>query len=456
MIPEIDALKLVRDNYTEYSLYVAEGRAYPCIYDGCKSSYKRAIYGMWKDAPRKIQKVAELAAYALPYHPHPTSVSGVIIQLGDAGNKLKLMKTQGNWGDSSRNIQASAERYIGGMLSDTALSLLCEGIEYCDYITGEIDNKEPLALPALIPLCFINGQTGIPSGLPKLNIPAINLSDMFDYYLDIIKHKDIEYVPKIVPQLNTSVEILSSKEEWQQVLLTGKGSIRFAPKMELRPDNSIVITALPESKNIEHIRKILATEIAQDKIDVRDESTADICIVIEKVYRKQCDMNAVYKKVYQKLQSSTTYNMAFFGDNKLYLPCSFDSVVKKNLQYIIKTHKNRIGKQLEQCKRQKLVLDIIEQLKDHDLKRFFTLSYDDAISSIISLYHCDEEIAKAVLSKPISYLTKAHQKEIDALIKKITELEEYNIDIWKYLTILYKDVKRKVIAELKSQGSKMQ
>ena len=113
-IEEKDALEIAQENYTEYSKYVAMGRAYPNIKDGCKSSYKRAIYGMYKDGPRSIVKCAKLASYALPYHPHPSSISGVIIQLGDNGNKLKLMETQGNWGDSSRGIQASAERYIGG------------------------------------------------------------------------------------------------------------------------------------------------------------------------------------------------------------------------------------------------------------------------------------------------------------------------------------------------------
>ena len=44
-----DALELARENYKEYGLYVGSGRAYPQILDGTKSSYKRAIYGMWKD-----------------------------------------------------------------------------------------------------------------------------------------------------------------------------------------------------------------------------------------------------------------------------------------------------------------------------------------------------------------------------------------------------------------------
>ena len=100
-----DALSLAQDNYKEYSLYVSQGRAYPSIFDGCKSAYKRAIYGMYKSSPRKIVKVAELAASALPYHPHPTSISGVIVQMGENGKVFKLLKTQGNFGDSSKGIE---------------------------------------------------------------------------------------------------------------------------------------------------------------------------------------------------------------------------------------------------------------------------------------------------------------------------------------------------------------
>lgn len=194
-----DALEIARENYKEYSLYVGQGRAYPNIKDGCKSSYKRAIYGMWKDGPRSIVKCAKLASYALPYHPHPSSISGVIVQLGDNGNKLKLMETQGNWGDSSKKIAPSADRYIGGMLSDLAIKLFCDSCGYVKMIKGEIDENEPVALPALIPLCFINGLSGIPSGLPTLNIPTINIIDMINYYIEILKHKSLDYMPNWVP-----------------------------------------------------------------------------------------------------------------------------------------------------------------------------------------------------------------------------------------------------------------
>ena len=130
---EKDATELAKENYREYGLYVAQGRAYPQLIDGCKSVYKRVIYGMWQRDTGKIVKVSDLAAQALPYHPHPTSISG------EGGNKLKLMDTQGNWGDSSKKIEASADRYIGGKISALAKKLFCEAIEYCPTIKGEID-----------------------------------------------------------------------------------------------------------------------------------------------------------------------------------------------------------------------------------------------------------------------------------------------------------------------------
>ena len=207
----VDATELAKNSYTEYSKYVSCGRAYPQVIDGAKSSYRRAIYGMYKGQGQKKMKVAELSAFALPYHPHPTSVSGVIIQLGEAGNKLKLMDTQGNWGDSSRGVEASADRYIEGRLSDLAQKLFCDSIEYAEMVPGEIDKPEPKALPAYIPLCFINGSSGIPSGLPTLNIPPIDILGMFDYYIDVLSHKDLNYVPKKLPLPNLEIDVLSKK-----------------------------------------------------------------------------------------------------------------------------------------------------------------------------------------------------------------------------------------------------
>ena len=210
-VPQTDALDLARNNYQEYSLYIASGRAYPNLLDGAKSVQKRIIYSLDKKAPRSIIKVAEAAGYCLDMHPHPTAVPEVIVSLGDNGNKFNFLEKQGNFGHRAKNIEASAPRYIGCKLSDLAIALTCDGIEYCPTMTGELDKPEPIALPTLLPLCFLNSMSGIPAGLPKLNIPSLDIVGMFDYYLDVLKHKDLNYVPKKLPIPNVGVPILSSK-----------------------------------------------------------------------------------------------------------------------------------------------------------------------------------------------------------------------------------------------------
>lgn len=440
----VDATELAKINYTDYSKYVAQGRSYNSIYDGAKSSYRRAIFGMYKGQGQKKMKVAELAALALPYHPHPTSVSGVIVQLGEAGNKLKLMDTQGNWGDSTRGVEASADRYIEGRLSTLAQHLLCDSIEYAEMVPGEIDKPEPKALPTLLPLCFINGSSGIPSGLPTLNVPTLNINDMIDYYIDVLKHKDVNYRPAKVPNPNLEIDILSNKEDWKQVMLTGKGSIRTAPRMTI-DNNVITITGLPKTKNCDHIRKIIEKEILLDKVDLRDESTKEIRYVVEKVPHKQCNMQELYKRLYTKLQSSETYNMAFFDENKIYVPCSFHKVVKANIQYLIETHQNRITIQLQQLNVKLKVLQIIEDMKKKNkFKELFDLNTEEALDYIQNIYKVNEEISTKVLQKPLSYLTKEHEQEIIDLTNDIRALETDQNDIYEFLITKYKNIKKEL------------
>lgn len=437
-----DALEIAQENYKEYSLYVGQGRAYPNIKDGCKSSYKRAIYGMWKDGPRSIVKCAKLASYALPYHPHPSSISGVIVQLGDNGNKLKLIDTQGNWGDSSKRILPSADRYIGGMLSDLAIKLFCDSCGYTRMVRGEIDEDEPVALPALIPLCFINGLAGIPSGLPTLNIPTIDIVGMINYYIEILNHKSLDYAPKWFPNPNLEINVISKKSDWENIMRTGKGSLRVAPSMKIE-NNVITITALPESKTVDHVRKIIDKEILLEKVDLRDESTVDMCIVIEKVPKKWCDMNEIYDRLYRGLQASVSYNMAFFDEEKIYVPCGFDKVVKENIKYLIETHMNRIEKQLENLGNKLLVLKIIEGIKsNNDIINLSKLDSDGAIKYISKKYDTTTEIAGKVIQKPISYLTREHTSELKDLEDQISSLNNDKSDIFDFLVRKYKSVKR--------------
>jgi hypothetical protein len=298
-------------------------------------------------------------------------------------------------------------------------------------------------------------MSGIPAGLPKLNVPSLDIEGMFDYYLDILKHKDLNYTPKKFPIPNVGVPILSSKKDWEEVLKSGKGTIRLAPEMAIDKDGVITITAMPASKTAEHVRKIIEKEILLDKVDMRDESTYNTQIVIEKVFKKQCDMQEIFDRLYKKLQTSETYNLAFFDQDHIYVPCSFDTVVKSNLTYLIETHSNRLIHQIKDNQEKLEVLQIIEKLKKtNNWKAIFDLTYEDACMFLQNTFKCSIEISQAVLRKPISYLTKEHQQEIVDLQTIITGLENDQSDIFEMLTKKYKSMKQKIIKEIANNTTK--
>jgi DNA gyrase/topoisomerase IV subunit A len=265
----------------------------------------------------------------------------------------------------------------------------------------------------------------------------------------------LNYVPKKLPIPNVGVPILSSKKEWEEVLKYGKGSVRLAPEMTIDKNGTIVITALPASKSAEHVRKIIDKEILLDKVDMRDESTYDTQIVIEKVFKKQCDMQEIFDRLYKKLQTTETYNLAFFDQDHIYVPCSFDLVVKSNLSYLIETHTNRLVHQIKDNQEKLEVLQIIEKLKKtNNWKAIFDLTYEDACAFLQKTFKCSAETAQAVLRKPISYLTKEHQQEITDLQNIINELENDQSDIFEMLAKKYKNIKQKVLKEISANTTK--
>ena len=187
---------------------------------------------------------------------------------------------------------------------------------------------------------------------------------------------------------------------------TGKGTLRLAPIM-MWEDGSIVITELPGSKNTDSVYKILEKEFTSDKLDIRDESTSITRIVIEKVPYKQVDMEEVYSRLYNKLQVNEICNMAFFDQNHIYVPCSFDKVVKANLQYLINTHQNRIAHQLEDLRLKLEVLEVIEKIKSSgSVKELVDFDTTGAIEYISVNYNTTKDISSkksAKLTFPVTF-----------------------------------------------------
>lgn len=166
-------------------------------------------------------------------------------------------------------------------------------------------------------------------------------------------------------------------------------------------------------------------------------------------------MEEIFERLSNKLQCSIPYNFAFFdiSDNdEIYVPCSFNYVVKRMIENLISVHQNRISHQLENLKNKLLVLEIIERMKkDKLIVSMIEMSHQEAIDHLMTTYSIPEEVAIKVMSKPISYLTKEHADELINLQNEIKSLETDKSDIYEFLLNKYKEMKREVSKVIKGK-----
>ena len=111
----------------------------------------------------------------------------------------------------------------------------------------------------------------------------------------------------------------------------------------------------------------------------------------------------------------------------------------------MKAYQNKLQKELEDLKKKLLILETIERIKkDGNIKDLVSLTLNEAVKHISDKYKVDEEISKQVLQKPISYLTKEHQEEIESLRKEIENRETDLSDIYEFMAKKYKSLKNKI------------
>ena len=166
----------------------------------------------------------------------------------------------------------------------------------------------------------MNGTTGIAVGMAT-NIPPHNLSELCDALIDLSKHKDLEVKDLLKsikgPDFPTGGQILNSKSELRAIYETGQGSIRVRGEYALedlpRGGKQIVITSIPYAVNKSSLITKIADVITERKltplVNVIDESTKDVRIVLE--IKRDTDPELVIAYLYKHtpLQSNFGVNL---------------------------------------------------------------------------------------------------------------------------------------------------
>ncbi len=315
-----------RRRYLNYALSVITARALPDVRDGLKPVQRRIIYGMFHDHrlthEARYQKCAKVVGTIMgQYHPHgDTAIYDALVRMAqDFSLRYPLVDGHGNFG-SLDGDNAAAMRYTECRLAAMATELVAElskrTIDYRPSYDGSL--VEPIVIPARLPQLLMNGATGIAVGMAT-NIPPHNLTELINACIELIKDKNLENkdLMKYIrgPDFPTYGQILNSKAELREIYETGQGSVRCRGEWKLeemgRGGKQIIVTSIPYAVNKSTLVMKFGDLVRERKltalVDVRDESTNDVRIVLE--FKKDTDPELVMAYLYKHTPLQTTFGV---------------------------------------------------------------------------------------------------------------------------------------------------
>jgi DNA gyrase subunit A len=239
----------------------------------------------------------------------------------DFSLRYPLVDGQGNFG-SLDGDNAAAYRYTEAKLRELALEVIGEINEETVSFRDNFDATvvEPVVLPSRIPNLLINGATGIAVGMAT-SIPPHNLKDTIKAIIELAKDPELS-TSKLTslikgPDFPTGCNILNSQKELVEMYETGRGSVRmrgeWSVEEQARGKQVIVVTTIPYAVNkatlVERIAGLIIDRKVPQLVDVRDESTNEIRVVLELAAGADADVAMAYLFKNTPLESNFAVNL---------------------------------------------------------------------------------------------------------------------------------------------------
>ncbi|MCB0337075.1 MAG: DNA topoisomerase 4 subunit A, partial [Bdellovibrionales bacterium] len=324
----ISLRKESRDRYLTYALSVVSGRALPDVRDGLKPVQRRILYAMFQhlklrpDASYK-KSAAVVGEVLARFHPHGdiACYEAMVRMAQDFSLRYPLVDGQGNFGSLDGDSPA-AYRYTEAKLLPMALEVIGEineeTVDFLDNFDASV--KEPTVLPSRAPNLLMNGASGIAVGMAT-NIPPHNLRDSINAALALLDDPEIT-IPRLTssikgPDFPTGCAIVNSKRELNDIYQTGKGAVRMRGtwfvEEEKRGKEQIVIDTIPYGINKSQLVEKIATLIIEKKVpqllDVRDESTEKVRVVLELAPEAEAEVAIAYLYKHTPLETAFQVNL---------------------------------------------------------------------------------------------------------------------------------------------------
>src|SRR6266480_2392688 len=441
---ETDLREAAEERYLSYALSVITSRALPDARDGLKPVQRRILYAMYQNlrltAGARPRKSAAIVGEVLgKYHPHgdQAAYEAMVRMAQPFSLRYPLVHGEGNFG-SLDGDNAAAYRYTEARLTPLAEEMLADlGAETVPLrATFDAMLEEPTVLPSAIPQLLMNGTTGIAVGMAT-NIPPHNLSELCDALRDLSLHKDLENKDLLKhikgPDFPTGGLILNSRAELRTIYETGQGSVRVRGEYKMedlpRGGKQIVVTSIPYAVNKSNLVMKFGDLVRERKltplVDVRDESTKDVRIVLEIERDADPELVMAYLFKHTPLQTNFSVNLTCLvpTDNpEIGTPKRLDlkAILRHFLDFRFDVVTRRFEFDLKQVQQRLHILEGFAKVYDalDEMLKMIRKSEgkEDAAKKLIRRFKLSEEQADAILEMKLYRLARLEilviQKEL--------------------------------------------
>ncbi len=476
--------ELANSRYLNYALSVITSRALPDIRDGLKPVQRRILYAMFAGLrlypDSRYRKSATIVGDTMgKYHPHGDSaIYDAMARMAQAFSlRDPLVDGHGNFG-SIDGDRPAAMRYTEAKLQPLAMAFLEEIRQNTVPFRPNFDAtlSEPVVLPARVPNLLVNGATGIAVGMAT-SIPPHNLGEVVSgaiYMVESLLRRSDHVWPSnaikrlldrhiLGPDFPTGGRMMNSKEELQQIYEKGEGTIILQGTYQVEHKSKVVITSIPYAVNKSDLVEKIAHHIGDGRVpqllDIRDESTDDIRIVMDLKRGANVDAAMGYLYKYTPLESRFHVNLTCLLPTVNPQVCepkriNLQEALEHFLRFRLEVVTRRLRYELQQLEERIHILDGFDRIFDEldEAIKIIRASRNkaDGAQRLRHRFLLSEPQANAILE---TRLYKLSQLEINAVreeletkrirAKEIRDLLADELARWKLVRSELKEVRQK-------------
>jgi topoisomerase IV subunit A len=420
--------KVFNHNFIEYASYVIKDRAIPHIDDGLKPVQRRILHSLYEMNDGKYHKVANSVGHCMKYHPHgDQSIYSALVGLA---NKDMFIDKQGNFGNIFTGDQAAAGRYIECRLTPLALETLFnpETTVYEDSYDGR--NREPVVLPAKVPVLLAQGAEGIAVGMATRTLPH-NFIELLQAQIAYLSGESFAVYPDFVTGGMVDVSEYAD----------GNGKVRIRARLDTRDPKSIIIKDIPYGTSTESVIASVENAARKNKIKISGISdyTADkveIEVRLARGVHTDETVDALY--AFTDCEVSIAVNLLVISKNKPVI-MSVSDVLKHNTDRMVELLKAELkleeghlndklhAKTLEQVFIENRIYKLIE---DKTTPQAVTQAVLDGLKPFAGIIRRDvtaddiETLLKIPIRRISAYDIARAQKDMAEIRKRIKEIRE--------------------------------